>query len=128
MLRGRSLSVRGTGIAHARAKTDRLDARTLARLLWAGELYAIWMPDEHSGAAPAPVAVRAAGPRPDAVKERGACCVDAPAGRPLPSLRHVRPSWPQLAADERGKVVAKGGEFVMVGGAHLVKARARPRF
>jgi hypothetical protein len=27
-----------TGIAHARAKTDRLDARTLARLLWMGEL------------------------------------------------------------------------------------------
>lgn len=34
-----------TGIVHARAKTDRLDARTLARLLWAGELDAIWMPD-----------------------------------------------------------------------------------
>jgi len=27
-----------TGIAHARAKTDLLDARTLARLLWVGEL------------------------------------------------------------------------------------------
>jgi len=27
-----------TGIRQARAKTDRLDARTLARLLWAGEL------------------------------------------------------------------------------------------
>ena len=27
-----------TGISHARAKTDRLDARTLARLLWVGEL------------------------------------------------------------------------------------------
>jgi transposase len=37
-----------TGIAHARAKTDRLDARTLARLLWAGELDAIWMPDERT--------------------------------------------------------------------------------
>jgi transposase len=35
-----------TGIAHARAKTDRLDARTLARLLWAGDLDSIWMPDE----------------------------------------------------------------------------------
>ena len=35
-----------TGIVHARAKTDRLDARTLARLLWAGELDAIWMPGE----------------------------------------------------------------------------------
>lgn len=35
-----------TGIAQARAKTDRLDARTLARLLAAGELDAVWMPDE----------------------------------------------------------------------------------
>jgi transposase len=35
-----------TGIGQARAKTDRLDARTLARSLWAGELDAVWMPDE----------------------------------------------------------------------------------
>ena len=35
-----------TGIRAARAKTDRLDARTLARLLAAGELDAVWMPDE----------------------------------------------------------------------------------
>src|SRR4051794_15203462 len=35
-----------TGITQARAKTDRLDARTLARLLWSGELDAVWMPDE----------------------------------------------------------------------------------
>jgi transposase len=37
-----------TGIAHARAKTDRLDARTLARLLWIGELDGVWTPDEHT--------------------------------------------------------------------------------
>jgi len=35
-----------TGIAQARAKTDRLDARTVARLLWAGELEGVWAPDE----------------------------------------------------------------------------------
>ena len=35
-----------TGIAQARAKTDRLDARALARLLWSGELASVWMPDE----------------------------------------------------------------------------------
>jgi transposase len=35
-----------TGIAQARTKTDRLDARTLASLLWRGELEAVWMPDE----------------------------------------------------------------------------------
>jgi transposase len=33
------------GIRQARAKTDRLDARTLARLLAAGSLDAVWMPD-----------------------------------------------------------------------------------
>ncbi len=35
-----------TGIRQARANTDRLDARTLARSLWGGELDAVWMPDE----------------------------------------------------------------------------------
>jgi transposase len=35
-----------TGIASARAKTDKLDARALSRLLWRGELEAVWMPDE----------------------------------------------------------------------------------
>ncbi|MCA1700960.1 MAG: IS110 family transposase [Actinobacteria bacterium] len=35
-----------TGIRQARAKTDRLDARTLAKLLWAGELDGVWTPDE----------------------------------------------------------------------------------
>jgi transposase len=35
-----------TGITSARAKTDKLNARTLASLLWKGELEAVWMPDE----------------------------------------------------------------------------------
>ena len=35
-----------TGIRQARAKTDRLDARALAKLLWAGELDGVWTPDE----------------------------------------------------------------------------------
>ena len=35
-----------TGIRQARAKTDKLDARALANLLWRGELEAVWMPDE----------------------------------------------------------------------------------
>jgi len=35
-----------TGIASARAKTDKLDARALASLCWKGELEAVWMPDE----------------------------------------------------------------------------------
>ena len=35
-----------TGIRQARAKTDRLDARALAKLTWAGQLDAVWRPDE----------------------------------------------------------------------------------
>jgi transposase len=35
-----------TGISQARAKTDRLDARTLTKLLWTGELEAVWVPPE----------------------------------------------------------------------------------
>jgi transposase len=35
-----------TGIRQARAKTDRLDARALARLLAVGQLDAVWSPDE----------------------------------------------------------------------------------
>jgi transposase len=35
-----------TGIVSARAKTDKLDARTLAVLLWKGELDSVWAPDE----------------------------------------------------------------------------------
>jgi transposase len=39
------VSPNDTGIRGARAKTDRLDARTLAKLLAAGELDGVWMPD-----------------------------------------------------------------------------------
>jgi transposase len=42
------VSPNDTGIRRARAKTDRLDARTLARLLWGGELDAVWAPDEQT--------------------------------------------------------------------------------
>ena len=37
-----------TGIRGARAKTDRLDARILAKLLAAGELDGVWMPDRNT--------------------------------------------------------------------------------
>ena len=42
------VSASDTGIRQARAKTDRLDARTLARLLAAGSLDAVWMPDRET--------------------------------------------------------------------------------
>lgn len=44
------VSATDTGIRQARAKTDRLDARTLARLAAAGSLDAVWMPDERTAA------------------------------------------------------------------------------
>jgi transposase len=40
------VSADDTGIASARAKTDKLDARALASLLWKGELDSVWTPDE----------------------------------------------------------------------------------
>jgi len=42
------VSPNDTGIRRARAKTDRLDAPTLARLLAAGELDSVWMPDRRT--------------------------------------------------------------------------------
>jgi transposase len=42
------VSPNDTGIRGARAKTDRLDARTLVRLLAAGELDGVWMPDRET--------------------------------------------------------------------------------
>jgi transposase len=39
-----------TGIRQARAKTDRLDARALAKLLAAGSLDGLWMPDDQTRA------------------------------------------------------------------------------
>jgi len=39
-----------TGMRQARAKTDRLDARALAKLLAAGSLQSVWVPDDHTRA------------------------------------------------------------------------------
>ncbi len=42
------VSPHDTGIRQARAKTDRLDARALAKLLASGSLDALWVPDEQT--------------------------------------------------------------------------------
>lgn len=47
-------------ISHARVKSDRFDARTLARLLGADMIGAVWVPDESTGALRRRVARRAA--------------------------------------------------------------------
>jgi transposase len=45
-----AVSPADTGIRAARAKTDRLDARALAKLLAAGQLDGVWVPDEKTRA------------------------------------------------------------------------------
>jgi transposase len=53
-------SRKAAALAQARAKTDRLDARTLARLLAAGVLEEVWTPDEQQAALRRLLARRAA--------------------------------------------------------------------
>ena len=68
-----------TGISQARAKTDRLDARTLARLLWTGELEAVWVPPEWTWRMRRRLSRRGqAGPGSLPSQERDSRCVDAP--------------------------------------------------
>ena len=87
-----------TGILHARAKTDRLDARTLARLLWVGDLDEVWTPDQRTRVLRRRFASRAAGALAVAVQERDPRGADAPVEGPLPSLGHVRQGRPPVAA------------------------------
>src|SRR4051812_22888533 len=75
------VSADDTGITQARAKTDRLDARTLARLLWSGELESVWMPDERCRVLRRRRAARAVGACADPSQERDPRRVAAPSGR-----------------------------------------------
>ena len=80
-----------TGIAHARAKTDRLDARTLARLLWVGDLDGAWTPDEPTQVLRRRLSRREQLVRPRSrSRERDPRGTDAPVEGPLPVLGHVR--------------------------------------
>jgi transposase len=72
-----------TGISQARAKTDKLDARTLAKLLWTGELEAVWMPPEWIARMRRRLARREQLVRPLEGQERAARRADAPAEGPL---------------------------------------------
>jgi Transposase len=68
-----------TGITSARAKTDKLDARTLSSLLWKGELEAVWMPDDRCRILRRRLARRgAADAVPDAGQERDPRLSSAP--------------------------------------------------
>jgi transposase len=88
-----------TGIHQARAKTDRLDARTLARLLAAGELDAVWSPDERTRVLRRRLArpeqlVRAR----SALQERDPRRARAPAGGAPAGVRPVRGRGARVAA------------------------------
>ena len=99
-----------TAIRSARAKTDRLDARALARLLAAGELEAVWVPDRaHPGDAQAPSAPRPAGLGALAGKEPDPREPDALPRRPRPVLRSLRGEGPALAGRARA---GRGGARV----------------
>ena len=103
-----------TGIRQARAKTDRLDARTLARLLAAGSLDGVWMPDRWTWVMRRRLSRRSqlvwARSRAQERDPRGA---DAPAGRPPAGHGPVRRERPrvarelELAAEERETVDAR---------------------
>lgn len=76
------MSPADTGIRQARTKTDRLDARTLARLLATGELAAVWSPDERCRVMRRRLSRREQMARALTVEERDPRGARAPARRP----------------------------------------------
>ena len=88
---------RRDGDPSARAKTDRLDARTLARLLWAGELDAVWMPDEDCRVMRRRLARREQLVRSRAREERDPRRADAPPAGQAAGVGRVRGQGPQVA-------------------------------
>ena len=96
-----------TGIRQARAKTDRLDARTLAKLLAAGSLDSVWMPDERTRVMRRRLARRvAAGRGAHAREERDPRDLDAPPEGPpgravICSARRAARGWPSSSCRSR---------------------------
>jgi transposase len=85
-------------ITEAKVKTDRRDARTLARLLAAGLLRGCWLPDEQTRALrrrPGPPG--AVGASAHALQERGPRGVDAHAQGAPADERRLRARRPRLA-------------------------------
>jgi transposase len=95
------VSPNDTGIRQARAKTDRLDARTLARLLWAGELDAVWAPDQQTRVLRRRLARRAQLVRALARQERDPRGADAPPQGQAALLRPVRRQGARVARGVR---------------------------
>ena len=82
-----------TGIAQARTKTDKRDARALAKLLWQGELDAVWMPDKRCRVLRRRLSRRAIGPAARGKEQRRRIAKPArrPAARPPGSSATCRP-------------------------------------
>jgi hypothetical protein len=107
------VSPHDTAVGRARAKTDRLDARTLARLLAAGELDAVWVPDEQTRAMRRRLSQRRpAGPFAHPRQERAPCRAHPPPRGASAGQRRVWRAWPRVAGragaadDERDTVSA----------------------
>src|SRR5215207_109790 len=96
------VSPHDTGISRARAKTDRLDARALAKLLAAGELDAVWMPDEWTRAMRRRLARRSQLVlRAHAREERDPRRLDPSLEGPPAGHRRVRCAWSPVAVRAR---------------------------
>jgi len=92
------VSPHDTAVGRARAKTDRLDARTLARLLAAGELDAVWVPDEQTRAMRRRLSQRRpAGPFAHPRQERAPCRAHPPPRGASAGQRRVWRAWPRVA-------------------------------
>jgi hypothetical protein len=85
-----------TGIRAARANTDRLDARALAKLLAAGQLDGVWVRGDPGHASPAR-APSAAGAGEDEGKERDPRRAHAAARPQAQAERSLRPQGPAVA-------------------------------
>ena len=103
------VSPNDTGIRGARAKTDRLDARTLARLLAAGELDPVWVPDRETQRMRRRLQRRGQRLVSLAGEEPDPCGADALPGRPAAVQRPLRGQGPALA---RRAGAARGGARV----------------
>ena len=119
-----------TGIAQARAKTDRLDARALARLLAIGELDSVWMPDERIRVLSAEV--NAAAGRPGAVlDDRLSIACGKGAFRPLRVQRAGRAAMDTADLPDPGiamrESVVDDGSGSAPGDELDVDAQRRPR-
>lgn len=88
-------------ITEAKIKSDRLDARMLARLLAAGLLNGCWLPDERTRWLGRRRARRAQRPSPHALRERGTRGPDAQPEAPPADDRCVRQERPRVAVRNR---------------------------